>query len=278
LGVGSLYTLVDDIGATHAITIYLITVIIVFFIVIRWVNQILSKTVTSTPTPMSDYSEKEKWLSMTKPILGMALLSVLLNRLDILMLGAIKGPAEAGIYSAVSRLAELTAFALAAVNGFIAPRIAELYSSGRREDLQRMLTTTARMVVAFTLSSATILVFGNESLLTWYGEEFTVGRESLLILIMGQVVNALSGSVGLLMIMTGLQKQALGILLLSTCINGMLNYLLIPRWGMVGAATATSITLVLWNVLMLYCVVKYLKINPTCFTRKNSRLMTGKSR
>lgn len=258
-----LYTWVDNVSATHALAVYVIAVAAVFFFVSRWVKQSVS---IRSPAKV-DYSEKTAWLSMAAPILGIALLSVLLSRLDVLMLGAIKGPAEAGIYSAVSRVAELTALALAAVNGFIAPRIAELYRCGREKELQQMLTTTARLIAAFTVSAATILVFGGESLLAWYGEEFIVGGDALLILVMGQVINALAGSVGLIMVMTGHQKQAAYIMLCSTCLNLLLNLSLIPAWGMVGAATATSATLILWNGMMVFYVAKVLKINPTCLSK-----------
>ncbi|MCA9836212.1 MAG: polysaccharide biosynthesis C-terminal domain-containing protein, partial [Trueperaceae bacterium] len=83
----------------------------------------------------------------------------------------------------------------------------------------------------------------------------------------GQAVSAFSGSVGFLMSLTGHHNQAalfvLGVLLL----NVSLNFLLIPQFGMNGAAVATSASFIIWNMAALFYVLRTLKINPTVLRR-----------
>jgi O-antigen/teichoic acid export membrane protein len=108
-----------------------------------------------------------------------------------------------------------------------------------------------------------MMVFGGKVLLGISGQQYIAGYTPLLILLAGQVVNALSGSVGFIMTMTGYQNQAARIFALGAVVNTLLNILLTPHLGMNGSAIATAITTVLWNVIMLIFVMRKLKINPT---------------
>jgi O-antigen/teichoic acid export membrane protein len=179
------------------------------------------------------------------------------------MLGAIRGPEEAGIYSAASRISNLVVFALIAINAILAPMVSELYHTGRMEELQRIVTLAARAIFVFTLMFSIILVVFGKFALSLFGAEFVVTYVPLLILLCGQIVNALAGSVGLIMTMTGHQNQAGAIVAVSAAVNIILNALLIPLMGLVGAAISTAFTMVLWNITMLMFVFRKLDINPT---------------
>ena len=113
-------------------------------------------------------------------------------------------------------------------------------------------------------------------LLAIFGPEFTEAHWALKILVIGQLVNALSGSVGNLLSMTGYQNQ---LMLVSGCtalINLVLNAIAIPLWGTVGAALTTALTLSIWNVWLAMIVIRNLEVNPTVFS--NLGLGTNQSR
>ena len=130
-----------------------------------------------------------------------------------------------------------------------------------------MTTMAARGIFAITVTICIGLVVFGKMLLGLFGAEFTTGYVVLLILLAGQVINAMAGSVGYLMTMTGYQNQAAWIIGMSTLVNVGLNAVLIPKLGIVGAAIATATTTVLWNILMLTFVWRKLNINPTVFAR-----------
>ena len=84
-----------------------------------------------------------------------------------------------------------------------------------------------------------------------------------LVLMAGLLLNSFVGSVGYLMTMTGNQRQAAVIVGSGAVLNIVLNAMLIPRYGMTGAATATALSMVYWNLLMYLFVRVKLKINPS---------------
>ena len=82
---------------------------------------------------------------------------------------------------------------------------------------------------------------------------------------MSFLVNVMSGSVGALMMMTGRHHFASMVVSLCAALNILLNYLLIPKLGIEGAATATAITVVIWNVTFVLSTRSGLDIKPTFF-------------
>jgi O-antigen/teichoic acid export membrane protein len=195
-------------------------------------------------------------------IFGMGLV---LNSTDKIMIGAIIGTREAGIYVAVSRTAAFTLFGINAVNVVLGPMISALHSSDKREDLQRLLMLAARGGFAFMVPVGAVLVLWGRHVLGFFGAEFVEGYTPLVILAAAQMVNALAGSVGVLLVMTGHQRLVCVILTASVLLNVLLNAILIPAYGLSGAAAATGSTTVLWNVLLLVYVSKRMGLNPTVF-------------
>jgi O-antigen/teichoic acid export membrane protein len=81
-------------------------------------------------------------------------------------------------------------------------------------------------------------------------------RVALLILVFSQLINTMSGSVGVILNMTGKEKVFRNILSIALVINITLNILLIPRFGIEGAAIASATSLVFWNLYSVYYVYR----------------------
>ena len=101
--------------------------------------------------------------------------------------------------------------------------------------------------------------------LSFFGADFVNGYMALVVLTVGQVARALFGSVGFLMTMTGHGRETAYVFGLSVVLNIGLNAFLIPPFGMAGAAFATALTTILWNVLLFVYVLNRLGINSTAF-------------
>jgi len=101
-----------------------------------------------------------------------------------------------------------------------------------------------------------LIVVFSEFVLDIFGNEFEIGKNTLIILAIGQFINAVSGSVGFLLNMTGKQRIFKNIFLIAVIINVVLNFILIPKYGMVGAAIATMISVAVWNIVS----VVYIKL------------------
>ncbi len=211
--------------------------------------------------------EINRWVKSTYPLLIISALSMINAKADMIMLGAIKGAESVGIYTVANKEASLIVFILMSVNAALAPAVSGLYASGKMESLQRVVTKSARIVLGLSLPIAVgLIVFGKWTLLI-FGHEFTRGDTALAILSLGQLINAMAGSVGMLLVMTGHEKDTAVGIGISTVLNVGLNTLLIPGWGIKGAAMATSSSMILWNFLLAVRVYKRLGIDPTALGR-----------
>ena len=212
-------------------------------------------------------TRSREWLGLSTQLLLMSGSYLILNRTDALMLGAIVGTKDAGIYLTASRLATLILFGLSAVNSIAAPMISRLYTEGRHAELQAMVLHAFWGIAAVSIPVAAALAVFGTPLLGLFGDRFQSGHTALTILAAGHLVNALSGSVGFLLTMTGHQKDALLVLLTAAILNAILNAILIPSFGMTGAALGTACTTALWNITLGVVVLRRLNIHTTPFTR-----------
>lgn len=211
--------------------------------------------------------QKREWWRTSLPMFFSTGMNQILAHADIIMVGTLLGPAEAGLYAVASRLAQLSLMGKNAADSITAPMISELYATEQRTHLARLVIISARGVTAFALSISLFLLLFGTPILELFGSAFTVVYLPLIILLAGFVFKASFASAGFLLSMTGHQDQSALVNGLSGAINIGLNLVLIPRFGLVGAAIATSVTNVLWSLGLLYYAQKYLKINPAAFAK-----------
>jgi O-antigen/teichoic acid export membrane protein len=199
--------------------------------------------------------ETRIWVRSAIPLLLLGATNLLNTQTGILMLAAIKGSTAAGLYQAASRGAELVALLLIVVNMVIQPRISSLYAARDMQRLQHVVTLAARVALLGAIPFAFVLiVFGRSILAKVFGPEFAQGSSCMTILCIGQIFNAATGSVGLILNMTGHERDALIGMCVGAATNILLNALLIPRWGIEGAAVATGMGMVAWNVVLVVLV------------------------
>jgi O-antigen/teichoic acid export membrane protein len=209
-----------------------------------------------------------RWASSSVPLLFLAGLNIIYTQTAILMLGAIAGTHVVGLYGVANRGAELIAFVLTAVNSAMAPTIAGHYASGDVRGLQEIVTRVARATFLFSLPVAVGMIgFGHWFLEHLFGAEYVQARYALVILSWGQIINVAMGSVGLLLIMTGHEWDAALGIGASALVNLLLGALLIPRWGLEGAAFSAASSMVLWNILMAVAVYRRVGIHCSLLGR-----------
>lgn len=258
--VGAAYLLLGkDLTVPRVLGINVAATGITFFIGTRVLHKTLPPTIKET---FPSYKIQE-WIQSALPLMLIAGMKIINARTDLLMLGAMKGPKEAGIYAVANRGAELISFILIAINTALAPTVVNLFAAGETKKLQKIITKSTRIILVFSLPIGLALIIFGHWFLLLFGEAFTQGRVTLAILSFGQIVNASMGSVGLLLVMTGHEKSvAIGVGI-SAALNVILNALLIPKWGVAGAAIATASSMITWNILLGIWVYKTLGIHST---------------
>jgi O-antigen/teichoic acid export membrane protein len=194
------------------------------------------------------------WLSESFPLLLIAGFVILLNQTDILMVGALAGDQEVGLYAGAAVTARWVSFMLLSANAVAAPMIAGLHAQDDGPGLQALVTRVARWTFWPSLLLAAGFILGAGPILRLFGGEFAVARWALVILVLGQLVNASMGPVGHLMNLTGHGRDSARVYGTAAVVNIALNLLLIPPLGMEGAALATATSVALWNVWLFVLV------------------------
>lgn len=180
---------------------------------------------------------------------------------------AIFGSLESvAIFDIALRGATLVSFTLDAMNSAIGSYISHAYERNDLRELQKIVTKTSRIIFASSLPIILIFVFGGKPLLGYlFGKEYDASYIPLIILCVGQLVNALTGSVVLVLAMTGNQKYFATLNVIMTCINLVLCIPFIIHFDVLGAAVLMSTINILQNILLALRVKKKLNINTTIF-------------
>jgi O-antigen/teichoic acid export membrane protein len=207
--------------------------------------------------------EPRAWFSSALALVLTGSMFIINSNTDIIMLGILADMESAGIYKVATRGAELVAFVLVVTNTPLAPIISKLYAAKEFTRLQKGITKSTRAAFALSILIAVPLILASVWFMALFGDEFVAGATALQILCVGQLFNVLAGSVGFILIMTGHEHKAAMSIFVAAILNIILNAILIPLWGIEGAATATALSTITWNTLMIYFVVDTLHLNPT---------------
>jgi O-antigen/teichoic acid export membrane protein len=184
-----------------------------------------------------------------------------------ILLGIWVSSQDVGIYSAASKIALLMSFVLQAVNIIAAPKFAVLWQQGDHSTFEKMAIYTRKISTIAALPLLGMFVFAPQVVMRIYGSDFEVGSSLLAILALGQFVNAATGSVGFMLIMSGHEAMFRRIISVSVLLNFSICVFFIPQIGVLGAAIASALSLSLQNILCIGAVRRHLGINMYQFMK-----------
>ena len=189
------------------------------------------------------------------PLMWIVALNLVMSWTDTVTIGIYMDSKWVGIYGVCLRLALLTDFVLVAVNSVVAPKFAALHAQDKHEELNRLGKSAAKLTALLALPPSLVFMILPGFVLGIFGEQFRVGASALAILTVGQFVSVATGSVGYILIMTGREKVERNIAVSFATLNLILNVMLVPVLGIVGAAISTSASLGVRN-LVAYAVLR----------------------
>jgi O-antigen/teichoic acid export membrane protein len=199
-------------------------------------------------------ADRRAWLVVSAQLLVHSGIFQLVNQIDVLMLGAFAGPEDVGRYSAASRMAWFVSFGTVAMSSIAAPLVSAHFSRQDMVGLQSVVKSATRRGFAFAVVVSLALAILGTLVLSFFGPEFRSAYPALLVLLAGQLVNAFWGLGSYVMIMMDRQWPLVAIMVAALGLAVVLNTLLIPPWGFMGAASATAITVVAWSgAVFVYC-------------------------
>ena len=181
---------------------------------------------------------------------------------DTILLGVLAGAEEAGIYSIATRFLVVGSLATGAVMQVAGPRFSELLTKDDRPGLQATFRTSARWVIWLVFPAYLVLATLPEPLLRVFGEEYVVAAPTVTVLALATCVGAASGAVDMVLLMSGRSMLSLGNWAAALAVDIGLAIVLIPRYGILGAAIAWAVSIVVRNIGPLAQVRWLLHVDP----------------
>lgn len=195
---------------------------------------------------------------------------------DRLSLGYFRTPSEVGVYQAACQVTIFFPIVLGAFGTMLSPMTADLHQKGNLADLQQLFRISTRWSLYASIPVGLVLWFATSPLIiVVFGPPYASGALPLVVLAVGQIVNAGTGAVGLVLIMTGHEKSWLVLSAAALILDTLLNLALVPHWGATGAAVATSCSVSALSVCGLYELRRRLGLWPYDRSYRKGLVATG---
>ena len=206
----------------------------------------------------------KRLIKISLPMMLTSSMFLVLSWTDNILLGRFLSEDQVGVYFVAFKFGLIISLSLFAINSIAAPKFSELFTANDKPKLQKLAMQSVKLNFWSSIPVFILLIFSAEWLLSLYGASFTIAKKCVYILAIGQLYNALSGSVLNFLNMTGYEKLVSKIIVSAAILNIGLNYYLIPLFdassgwiGIEGAALASAICLIYWNSLGIYFVYKH---------------------
>jgi O-antigen/teichoic acid export membrane protein len=201
-------------------------------------------------------------LTFALPLWLAGALRKLRQNIETLLLGTLTAVASVGVYTVAAKVGFVGHAAYSAIIVSVKPNLAELHGTGDHEGLERLYRTATRWALLANIPFFLVTVLYADPLLRIFGTTFAAGSTALVILAVGELANAGTGVCGSVLDMTRhTGAKLINAVTWLVMLVGM-NVLLIPRWGAVGAATATAVTTALVNGMRIWQVWVLERIQP----------------
>ena len=236
-----------------------------------WISSVASAALAfvaaSRVIPLLDQSvkplfEAREILKFSLPMLFTALIYDLMSHLDVLMLGLFVSATNVGIYSVAVRILQFGQVFFMAFQPIFQSYVAELHDKKEFERLGRLLKALTHWSVMLSLPVFLSLLIFPAFFLHFFGNEFLIGADALSILVVAFMFSAISNLPATMIFMAGRSDLSLINNVTVLVLNATLNYLFIPRFGIVGAAVATGISFVFLCVLRIVQVYRMMGAQP----------------
>jgi len=204
---------------------------------------LLAHAAPATAVAATPEFEADKWMRAIRSFIVISGAQLILSQQsDILVVGTVLSPRDAGLYSAASQLSWLTMLGAQAVIFVVLPFVSDLHARGRRAELQRLVVHTVQACGAISLPVVALLLAAGHLVLRSYGTAFVDAYPVLAVLTAGQGVGATMGIIsGFLLTMTGHEQAASRMVVGTALLNLALTFVLTPAFGIVGTAVATVV-------------------------------------
>jgi O-antigen/teichoic acid export membrane protein len=260
-GCVGLLVLADRVSPTSAIGAYLLSVLVALVLLALVVRRVLPPEVRSA----RPVNLRGQWVRTARPLYASQLGLSVLNIADVLVVGAVLGPAAAGVYAAAGRIAFLSQIIGNGAEHVAAAPISEAWARGDRRAVQAVVDQTIRVALPPTVLLTVLAVPLGEPVLGLLGDEFVAGRWVLLILLSGHIVTAMSGPIGFVVSMSGMHRTYAEVLLGHAAAGVVGAVVAASLGGIELVALSTALVSLSWNAWLV--AIGYRQLGVRCWPR-----------
>lgn len=215
--------------------------------------------------------EPVAWATTALPLLLISACDMVLQNADVLVVSRFLSPSDVGIYFAAAKTMSLIMFVHYAVGSAVANRFATLHARGDHAALKAFVRDAVNWTFWPSLAAAMVILILGRPLLSLFGPTFTSGYPVMFILVLGFLIRSAMGPSEFLLNMVGQQRRCAQSLMIAAAVSVSLNLVLVPIWGLVGAASATAMALVTAALLNHSAAARHLDLEIAIWSNLGPR-------
>ena len=228
-------------GLTGPLLANFISFLGAFLIALFFLKRLFPETFSSK---IKSYSLRKDLIYYSLPTSLTNMFNMFLMWTDRLWVGYFRSEADVGIYQAAAQIATLFVIIVGAFGAILSPIIADLYSDKENQRLNDLYKVSTRWGLYLSMPIFLVIIFLPKDVMTAiFGAEYASGSLALIILAIGQLINLATGNVGPVLMMTGHQNRWLITSMIVLGVNFVMNWTLVPLYGLTGAAFSTGVTI-----------------------------------
>jgi O-antigen/teichoic acid export membrane protein len=182
-------------------------------------------------------------------LLGTSIIFVISN-IDSFMISYFKGEYSVGIYSACLKIGLIITFILTSVTSYIVPSIAKSYHEKNYSNVKSLYNKATLLIIFLTIPIVLIIFIFGEEILKLFNQELTSYSNVLYTVLLMNLSNVFFGPIIYILSIMEKQNYVNKVLFISLVINILINWILIPKFGVIGAAIATIISTLFWKITL----------------------------
>jgi O-antigen/teichoic acid export membrane protein len=187
---------------------------------------------------------------------------MVLQRADVVLIGILRGPAEAAVYAAATRFLVFGQLGGGAISTTIQPKISALMAKGDRGGARLVYRTATVWLILLTWPIYLLFCVFSTDLLRVFGSSYTVGAPVIVVLSLTMLVATACGAVDVVLVMAGRSSWTMANAIVALAVNLVLNLLLIPPFGIMGAAVAWAVAILINNLAPLTELALWMRLHP----------------
>ncbi len=243
-------------GIVGASIAYVLAIIIPFILAYFYIKKILPMTAA-----VQQASVNKEVSIYSFPLMLNVLFAQVIVWTDVIMLGYYKSASEVGIYNAALPTATLMSIIPGALMSLFIPVMTSIYAANNITEFKKTFSVTTKWILMFNIPIFLMLfLLSKEILKVFFGNEYGIGFTALKILVIGYLIYQIFNPTSEILNVIKKPKLIMLNTFIAAILNIILNALLIPKYGMVGGAVATSASIALFGVLAAAEVYYHTKI------------------